>query len=68
MSMMDAERYYLTQDNDSHWYVVPVANKAEWEAWCDIDPDDEAAWVAPAFARQVGGSPCLVTFTDARIV
>ena len=61
------QRYFLAQDNDSHWYVVPVERQAEWDAWCAIDPDDEAAWTTPVFAQQIGGSPSLVTFTDARI-
>lgn len=61
------ERFYLAQDNDSHWYVVPEARQSEWNAWLDLDPDDEAAWDAPEFAQPVGGAPCLVTFTDARI-
>ncbi len=58
------ERWYLTTDNDSHWYVVPLARRGEWEAWCEIDPDDERAWTPPEFAVVVGGSPGLVTFTN----
>jgi hypothetical protein len=52
------------QDNDCHWYVVPLANCAEWEAWLEIPEDDERAWDVPTFAKPVGGSPILVTFTD----
>lgn len=57
-------RFRLAQDNDSHWYVIPVDKEKEWSAWCDIDPDDERAWDAPEFARQVGGSYSLVSFSD----
>lgn len=63
--MMD--KYYLAQDNDSHWFVVPVAKQQEWDAWCDLDPDDEGSWEAPAFALAVGGAPCLVTFSNPEI-
>jgi len=56
--------FYLTTDNDSHWYVVPVAKRDEWDAWCEIDSDDERAWTPPAFAREVGGSPSSVEFTS----
>lgn len=61
------ERFYLAQDNDSHWYVVPVARKAEWDEWCEIAPDDERAWDAPDFAKQVGGAYSLVTFENPTI-
>lgn len=59
-----SDRFYLTQDNDSHWYVVPVERQQEWDDWCAIDPDDERAWDAPDFAQQVGGSYTLVTFEN----
>ncbi len=58
---------YLTTDNDSHWYVVPVAKRAEWEEWLEIDPDDERAWEPPVFARPVNGGPSLVEFSSWRI-
>lgn len=61
---MTGERYYLSADNDCHWYVVPLARKAEWEAWLDIPEDDERAWEPPDFAIAVGGAPCLVTFSE----
>lgn len=61
------ERYFLTTDNDSHWYVIPEAKRGEWNEWCDIPSDDERAWEPPEFARAVGGSPSLVTFTNPEI-
>jgi len=61
------ERYYLDRDNDSHWYVVPVSRKDDWEAWLGLGEDEEAGWDEPDFVARVGGSPSLVTFTDARI-
>lgn len=66
-TLLQGDRFYLTQDNDSHWYVVPLVNKHEWDEWCDIDPDDERAWMPPEFAKAVGGSPCLVTFSNPEI-
>lgn len=56
------DRYFLSQDNDSHWFVIPVARQQEWDAWREIDSDDERAWTPPSFARAIGGSPSLVTF------
>jgi hypothetical protein len=57
------KRYRLAQDNDSHWYVIPVDRAEEWEQWCEIDSDDERAWTPPEFAWQVGGSYSLVEFS-----
>jgi len=62
-----AERYYLTKDNDSHWYVVPLSKKTEWEAWKEIPSDDERTWEAPDFARRTYGSYELVTFENPEI-
>lgn len=56
--------YFLTQDNDAHWYVVPVEREREWNEWCDIPPDDERSWDAPEWAHRVGGAPCLVHFKE----
>lgn len=61
------ERYFLDTDEDGHWYVVPVSRKADWEAWQDLPEDDEQTWEPPDFARQVGGAPSLVTFTDPQV-
>jgi len=59
-----SERYYLTQDNDSHWYVVPVTKRDEWNAWLELDEDDEAAWEAPEWALRTYGSPGVVEFEN----
>jgi hypothetical protein len=58
------ERFFLAQDGDCHWYVVPAARREEWEAWREIPSEDERAWEVPSFARELGGSPSMVTFVD----
>lgn len=50
--------YRLTTDNDSHWYVIPVAKGDEWESFLDDRDDPEA----PEWAVRIGGSPSLVSF------
>jgi hypothetical protein len=60
-------RYVLVQDNDSHWYVIPEGKQAEFNAWLEIDSDDERAWDAPEFAHAVGGAPSAVSFKDPHI-
>ena len=60
----ESERYYLDADNDSHWYIVPVRLRAAWDAWLNLDREDENSWEPPAGAIAIGGSPTCVTFTD----
>jgi len=61
------ERYFLSQDYSSHWYVVPESKREEWEEWNNLNEDDPKSWTAPQWAIKVGGNPCLVTFTDFEI-
>ncbi len=56
------ERFFLAQDNSSHWYVVPVSKRDEWSAWLELNEDDEKAWDAPDWALRTYGAPSLVTF------
>lgn len=56
-------RYFLAQDNDSHWWIVPVDRWADFAKWTETND-----WTPPDFAIEVGGCPGLVTFTDPRII
>lgn len=60
-------RYFLAQDNDCHWYVVPCENAEEWDVWCNLPVDDPRSDGPPRFAVMVGGSPRLVTFNNPEI-
>ncbi len=64
MRAQQNKRYILSQDNDCHWYVIPVLKLSAWDAWLNIPSDDERSWVPPDFADPVGGSPSLVTFEN----
>lgn len=57
-------RYFLAQDNDAHWYLVPAEKRGAWDAWLCIPSEDERAWDVPEWAKAIGGSPRSVTFTD----
>jgi hypothetical protein len=52
--------YCLVQDNDAHWYVIPVQNREEWYDWLEQDPYEASE--QPEWAVSVGGSPNLVEF------
>lgn len=62
--MSEMERFFLGQDNDCHWYVIPDARRDEWHTWLNIPDDDERSWDAPEWAKPVGGAPGWVTFSD----
>lgn len=55
-------KYILTQDNSSHWYVIPFDKRKEWNDWLNIPEDNEDSWEVPDFADMVGGSPSNVVF------
>jgi len=61
------DRYFLSKDNSGHWYLVQADKRKKWEAWCDLDEDDERSWEAPEFARRIDGHPSLVTFSDIQL-
>jgi hypothetical protein len=63
---MGSRRFFLDQDQSSHWYIVPESYRLEWAEWCELAEDDEAGWTAPEWAKPVGGHPALVTFTNPR--
>jgi hypothetical protein len=65
--MPKEKRYFLSQDGSSHWYIIPLNKMQEWDEWVNIDEDDPEGWKVPDYAQVVGGSPCLVTFTDPRL-
>lgn len=57
------ERFFLDLDGSAHWYIVPEARRAEWDAWTSLSEDDEASWDVPDYAKRIG-SPSSVTFTN----
>ena len=61
---MGNERWFLAQDQSSHWYIVNAANRTEWEAWCELPEDDETAWETPGYAERLNGGPGTVEFSD----
>ena len=35
-STAKADRFFLDQDQSSHWYIVPLSRKSEWDEWCEL--------------------------------
>lgn len=57
-----SERFFLSNDNDGHLYLIPADKREAFEEWREIPEDDEAAWEAPEFARRVDGDVSSITF------
>lgn len=64
--MSENERYFLGQDSSCHWYLVPDSRREEWNAWRNLDEEDEASWTTPGYAERLEHHPCLLTFENPR--
>lgn len=64
---MHPDRYFLDRDDDGHWYVIPVHHMDDWNAWRNLGSDDKRSWDVPSYAREVGGSHTLVSFSRPEI-
>jgi hypothetical protein len=57
-------KYCLVQDDDCHWYVIPVDRQKEFSDWLyrmhRLCVDERL----PSYADMVGGSPSLVEFQN----
>lgn len=54
--------YFLAQDHNCHWYIVPTELKEVWLDWLELDNDDENAWEEPEGVIRVNGDPSRVKF------
>lgn len=68
------QRYRLTTDDDSHWFVIPVEKSEEWGEYCEKVtrfweemPDGEGPPEEPEWAVAVGGAPGRVQFGEYEI-
>ena len=59
-------RFFLSQDNDSHWYLIREDHRKQWEDFLDIPSDDERSWDVPDWAIPIDG-PHRITFTNVEI-
>lgn len=60
--MNNNKLYFMDQDDDCHWYIIEADKRTEWNAWLNLDGDDESSWNVPDFARSID-NPSLIVFT-----
>lgn len=58
------QRFFLDQDNDCHWYLIPACNRKDWDDFLDIPEDDERSWEVPGFANPLGRGVNAITFQN----
>lgn len=59
---LDKGRYFLDQDQDSHWFAIPVSRRPDWDRWKALDQDDPKGWADPVYATALPGHPNRMTF------
>lgn len=64
----EKRRFFLDQDNDGHWFVVPVSKYVRWEEWLSLDSEDERAWDVPEYITPIDGGPQGVCFPSYEIM
>lgn len=57
--------YFLSQDNDCHWYLIPLNEKASWQTFLNFPEGSEDSWNLPPFAQRVDG-PHAICFSNPR--
>lgn len=66
-NLKERPRFFMDQDNDCHWYIIPQERGDEWHKWKSIPDGDERGWTVPDWAKPIGESHTLVTFEDPEI-
>lgn len=55
-------KYFLDNDDDGHWYLVPVEEREAFEEWLDSDVDEHHIFTAKAYEYMIGGHPNKIEF------
>ena len=57
---MADEKYFFDQDDDGHWFMIPIARRDEWRSWQGVDldkGDNYDKWCKSGFEDySIGGS------------
>ena len=59
---MNEQTYFLTQDQDSHWYTVPVEQRAEFQRLDEGGEETEVEFISKFSRYVVGGDPSRIEF------
>lgn len=57
-------KYFLSQDQSCHWYLIPEEWREVWDILCALDEDDPRCWEPPEWAKPIGGGPSSIVFEN----
>ena len=60
--MNTKEKWFLSQDNSCHWYLVLASKRKEWNDWKELPEDDPKGWDVPCFAKYLNSHPSQIEF------
>lgn len=55
-------KYFLDNDDDGHWYLIPVSRSEDWQRWVDNDYNWEDDFCSEASNWMIGGHPNKIEF------
>lgn len=62
-----SEKFYLSRDDDGHWFVVPVNSSNQWTHYLEniiYSEKPDYSIPLPKGVMKVGGAPSLVQFEN----
>ncbi len=61
----NSERFFFSQDGDSHWYMIPVSLKERWNKYSNEDSDEAEDIINSEFGQfRTGGGISNITFEN----
>ncbi len=64
---MNTARYYFDNDDDGHWYKIPLKKKKEWDNYIkSVYHEEGVSMSLPAGITPLDGHPRFYTFTDVK--
>lgn len=61
------DRWFFSDDNSGHNYLVPYMHREEWKRWKEIPEDDPRSWDVPDFAFRLDGIKDCFTFSQVKV-
>lgn len=61
---MQSKKYFLDQDQSSHWYLVDNHFREQWNTFKNLDEDNPLCWNTPEYASMIGCHPNKIIFEN----
>ena len=57
-------KYFIDRDGDGHWFLIPADKRWKRNQFLNLDPQDEAAWEVPEWAKYLNSGPASIIFEN----